>query len=485
MRCAQKKINCITHQTHGVYFLTLFAQAVKKMQDHKKQRRHSSQLSSLVPELLQIVVAFAAPTLADVTALAELNRHFKKLMSSPSMAHHVRANFTAAWDRLGTIGPLVRGIRAAHAQAVSNLHQLSFLPSLRVLELPHGEFDSGMFNEAMACVPYLLTLNVSSCAGLSSILALPATLRVLNVSECTNLHHLPSCLPDVYDLNANRCAKLLALPRMPKIQVLRAIQCPATLVAYPTVRRLDRKLVQADLSVIAQCTALEMLDLTACEVTDLDFIATLKKLVSLSVEFAEQDNFMDLSALASGFKNLKVLHLENDITDEHLDVVKSIPDLFSLTLMSHLLTDDGLSAIAHMKSLTCLTLDNYDCLGITADGFAACADLTGLRKLSLKYCIGIEDVSTLVVLSGLRELNFVGCMAISNLGSLSALQGLDTLTFDSCDSVTTLEGLNQIPNLAHLAVLCCRNLSRGGMWALLPCPKLQKLKMCEHRKSVV
>jgi hypothetical protein len=119
-------------------------------------------------------------------------------------------------------------------------------------------------------------------------------------------------------------------------------------------------------------------------------------------------------------------------------------------------------------------------LGITADGFAACADMTGLRKLSLKYCIGVEDVSALTVLSGLRELNFVGCMAISNLGSLGALQGLDTLTFDSCDSVTTLEGLNQIPNLATLTVLCCRNLSRGGMWALLPCPKLQSLKMCEH-----
>ncbi len=468
---------------HGTVFLN-FVLCIRLMPNPKRQRRQALHISSVPPDLMQIVITFAAPTLADVAALAVLSRYFRDLILSPNMAGHVRANFTSVWDRLHELGPLVKGVRATHAQLVTNLHGLSCMPALRVLELPHGEFDSGMFNEAMRTVPYLHMLNVNSCAGLLSITTLPATLRLLNVSDCVHLRHLPASLLNVYDLNVNYCSNLLTLPRMPKLEVLKMEKCPATLAVNSTMRRLKKNLLRLDPSVIEHCTALEILDVTDCDVFDIDFTTPLCKLVTLFIQFAETGNDMDLSGLI-GLKNLRVLRLENDITDEHLESVNKLPDLFSLTLMSHLLTDDGVRSIAQIKGLTYLVLDNYDCMGITADGFAACAEMRGLRMLSLKYCQGVEDLSTLANFSGLHELCFVGCSAISNLAALCALKSLTTLEFDSCDSITTLEGLKLVPKLTTLSVMCCRNLSRCGLWALMPCPSLTHLRMCEHTSELL
>jgi len=436
-------------------------------------------LTSIPADVFQAVVAFAAPTLADVTALASLSRYFRTLMSSPQMAFHVRANFTAVWDRLDQLGPLVQGVRATHAQTVSNLSMLSCMPRLRVLELPHGDFSSDMFNEAMAHVPHLHMLNVNSCPNLSVINNLPSGLCVLKVSSCSNLCRLPDMLPNVNHLDVTYCGQLHMLPQMPELEVLKMIDCPARLSTSSTVRHLKKQLVSADIASISECTKMEILDMTECNVADLDFALKLKNLVTLSLDFIERDIMIDMTALAN-LQNLKVLRLENEVTDDHLTIIGRLSNLFSLTLMSHLITDDGIREIGKIKGLVYLSLDNYDCLGITATGLGFCAGMTGLHALTLKYCIGVEDLVTVANIPGLRALSLVGCSSISNLGALGKLTALHTLEFDSCDSVTTLSGLNSIPKLETLTVLCCRNLSRGGMWALLPCQSLKHLKMCEH-----
>jgi Leucine-rich repeat (LRR) protein len=451
------------------------------MRSHAKRRRGTAALTltSIPVDVFRAVVAFAAPTLVDVTTLAVVSRYFRTLMSSPQMAFHVRPNFTAVWDRLDRLGPLVQGVRAAHAQTVTNLRMLSCMPRLRVLELPYGEFCSSVFNAAMAHVPHLHMLNVNCCQNLSVISNLPSGLRILKASSCTNLRHLPDMLPNVYHLNVTYCSQLRALPQMPEIEVLNMINCSAKLSTPSTVRHLKKQLASDDIESISKSTKLEILDLTDCNVNDINFVFKLKSLVTLSLDFVGRDIMIDMTALAT-MQNLKDLRLENEVTDDHLAIIGRLSSLFSLTLMSHLITDDGVREIGKIKGLVYLTLDNYDCLGITATGLGFCAGLTGLHTLTLKYCIGVEDLGAVADIPGLRALSFVGCSSITNLSALGKLTSLHTLEFDSCDSVTTLTGLNSIPKLETLTVLCCHNLSRGGIWALLPCQSLKTLKMCEH-----
>lgn len=143
-----------------------------------------------------------------------------------------------------------------------------------------------------------------------------------------------------------------------------------------------------DISALAQCTAVEWLDLSGNGISDISALAGLTKLESL---WLDDNEIADLSPL-SGLKNLTFLTLEeNEFTD--LSPLAGLTKLESLYLYDNDIRD--LSPLAGLTSLESLTLWNTPVSDLTP--------LTNLKKLSY---LDLDDtnVSDITPLLGMTQL---------------------------------------------------------------------------------
>lgn len=182
-------------------------------------------------------------------------------------------------------------------------------------------------------------------------------------------------------------------------------------------------------------TNLESLTIDAGKLSDVDELAALKQLKSLTLEDA--DEISDFSVLVS-MENLEELSIESENL-KSLDFLRRMPQLKGLSIADgKLLNLDGIEALEGLERLSvteCRDLKNVDSVSA----------LTGLRELNLEkpYDCGEPSLEGLTQLKSLTLKNFSSC------AFLSGLTELEELTLRSCDLPENLDlsGLTQLKKL--------------------------------------
>jgi F-box and leucine-rich repeat protein 2/20 len=208
---------------------------------------------------------------------------------------------------------------------------------------------------------------------------------------------------------------------------------------------------------------------------------------------------LDLAALVRGCQDLHTVSLGSHlVTDNQLTaLVTGCPNLLSLVLkVCSELTDDGLSAVGS-SCLKLQSIDLYYCSLISDRGLVSLSHCQELRKINLKQCRRVTDYGMAALSSGCRNLQIMNlsdmggfsassvssiaahCHQLQRLelcryghrldGSMSQCLHLETLVL--CGSAVTdgcLEGLSTgCPALTALDISNCYLLTDGAVAALL------------------
>jgi hypothetical protein len=275
-------------------------------------------------------------------------------------------------------------------------------------------------------------------------------------------------MPNLEALHVSECKHLRVLPVLPSI--LR-INFSGYAILNDSVRSLKHLRTEYMCSdEFANLHQLESMRLSNCTFTRPDFMESLTKLQSLTIMFWEFAGFHDLVSLST-LKCLHDIQLDNNITDQDLGHLVNLPQLRSLSVLSHLMTDDGVRHLSQIQSLTYLSLNNNECDSVTA---ASLREFHNLRGLCLTECDGVEDLGFINV----HSLTLYGCHSIYNLESMEVRD----LDLENCDSVLSLAPINDIQSLKILRVVGCINLSREGILELEP---RGSITLCAHARTLL
>ncbi len=149
------------------------------------------------------------------------------------------------------------------------------------------------------------------------------------------------------------------------------------------------------------------------------------------------------------------------VTDADLELLDSVPDLTTLSLVKTAVTDHGLKHLANLKRIERLTLSRCETIGDA--GLSHVASLTTLTALELLYLPNIDDEG-LKHLGSLKrlerlEVNSGGGITDEGLKHLGQLTSLKWLTLRHLPKVTD-EGLKHLEPLKNLQTL---SLSTAGL----------------------
>lgn len=193
----------------------------------------------------------------------------------------------------------------------------------------------------------------------------------------------------------------------------------------------------------------------------------------------------DVSSLL-GLNHLSTLHLDSTlVSEESLQVVRSLPSLSTLTLsgVQSLLSNRVLELVSGL-SLTRLVLPGR--LSLSDDGLTYLSQLRGLTELDLTDHTQITDrgVQHVSQLTRLRVLSLCNT-SVSDAG-LIHLRGLNLLEELSLDRTkVTSKGVSRcVPQLPHLQVLGLSNTSVGDnvlKLAIQHCKHLLKVNLSRTR----
>lgn len=210
---------------------------------------------------------------------------------------------------------------------------------------------------------------------------------------------------------------------------------------------------------------LESLHITNLSFDDRSF-ANLKKL-SLHHLYAEQTPVTDdgLSAL-SDMKSLTKLKLNfNNITDRGAGYLSNLTKLRELELANTKVTDKGIANLAKLESLELLNLGSTT---ISANGLASLAALKNLQSLYLYSTkIGDKGLASIVNFQNLSYLNLANCTFTDDaLDTISKLPNLRYL--DIGGNRITDKGLKKLSAMHHLTTLVLYDcpISLNGVRAL-------------------
>lgn len=211
------------------------------------------------------------------------------------------------------------------------------------------------------------------------------------------------------------------------------------------------------------------LDLTGCEqLTELNALAELQKLKSLSFQGCNQDQLAAIVELES----LTSLDLSNSDQLTKLDFLINMKSLTHLNLASCSNLTGDLKPLTNLKSLT--TLDLYSCSAIKGK-LKPLEGLTSLTELSLWNCFGLTgNLEPLEDLTSLTELNLSGCYGLT--GNLEPLEDLTSLTKLYLSQCRELSGdLKPLAKLKSLTVLHLKGCA-GFRDFLMPLTNLTSLR---------
>ena len=224
----------------------------------------------------------------------------------------------------------------------------------------------------------------------------------------------------------------------------------------------------SDISPLAACTALKLLDMSMC--SKLSKFGICPALETLVITWCTAT--IDLRSIAP-VATLKYLETSCSIGD--LAVLADFTNLRGLNLKDRAIVDIG--PLARCTSLQRLTLSF--CKKIQDLGpLAAC---TALQHLDLSNCFGVRDTGVLANLTGLRHLDLRNCTAIQDVGGLAACTALRYLDLSGCGKIKDIGPLSACTALQHLNIARCRDIEDVSlMFALL----IKKSRDVGHHRTV-
>jgi F-box/leucine-rich repeat protein 14 len=476
-------------------------------------------LVRLPNDLLQLVISFAESSLPRILALQLISRHFRDVMSKPNMLNFACVTLKRPTD-IPNLGAMISGVRTVKFLfAATSLRALPQMTSLRSLDLSHCKLINNETINIISSLDQLQALNLNDCPRVTDLskLALLPLLRSLDLSCCYEVPHVPPVLT-LESLTMASCAAIRSwelLASMPNLAFLSLSGCSiedAVLRNLPTgLRHLDlqfcRELTDACLLDIARSTKLEFLNLSGCgKLTHLNPLGNLKNMVEVRLVFCTGLN--NLSAIAN-LPRLRVVYAPHtELTCEALKnaFVRS-PAIEHLELSHSRLTHVGLkyqlNGLRRLELRACRMLHDLSDLGfcrrLTMLDLGGCPTISdqalenlqfvpNLVHLDLNTCLDITDQGLCEVakLSELRYLAINGCLLVKNAGMqyLSALVKLETLDLQGCLMITDA-GLHALSSLCEMRILNLSYLvgiTDAGLFALLSMTKLVSLHLDSCRK---
>lgn len=181
--------------------------------------------------------------------------------------------------------------------------------------------------------------------------------------------------------------------------------------------------------------------------TDIDAIAQINGLKSLSLGIYYNDSFDVLGAVSNGLVSLVLGETKSKKPDlAHLPRFKGLTQLI---LSGH---EKNIDAVGRCKNLTDLTLSR-----ISTDDIAYVTGLNKLRQLNI-YLGGIRDLSALAGCTQIERLELYQVRGVDDLSFISSMTGLEVLLIQCLKQVTALPDLSKLVNLNRLVLETMKSL---------------------------
>ena len=342
---------------------------------------------------------------------------------------------------------------------ISNVTSLQKLKRLRHLTLL-GEKITSL--KGLCKLPLLeelyLTCEAPTLEGLSD---LPA-LRNLRLVNCPELQSLDGIL-GFFDLRLLYIGVSLFSQNKGKLRQLPDLR------GLPDLNQVTLEdLAIQDISGLWG-TEVETLEIRNSDVRDIDALPMMLNLKDLRIEQCEL--IRDFGPLEEC--KLRTLVLDRTkFTDQDLEYLQDMRDLEMLDLGGTEVTD--LSPIAHLRNLKRLYLRDTPVISLAPIQRAIRKGLSILEYAppTIQFMFGAfrldeeslavwgehtteKELETLKKFPNLRHLTIRDCPNLTDLFALEELQNLKTLSIIDCPNLTTLQSLRDLENIRHLTIAGC------------------------------
>ncbi|TQD72183.1 hypothetical protein C1H46_042294 [Malus baccata] len=392
----------------GIKELTCFPKGILK---------NNNNLSSLVISSCDDLTCIASDVFSSCVSLAKLEisncktlRHLANGLDIPPLLE----NLSIRWCPSLELIPITHGMASLRELVIEYCGRLSSIPSgleyctsLQKLDVQGCDGVTSFPFYTLAC---LRQLSILFCDGLSGPLSVWASLMDLNIESCRNLTsiEIKGGVSSLQKLIIRHCEELSSLPALPpSLKELWISECPK--VAWFGVQSNNISLQSfSDLRIF---TSLRELTIRKCEgleswVSGLQFPLSLER---LAIE---------------GFPNLEILPSLDNLTSlrylsigwfwEELDSfpdfqVGSLMHLTSLSLYGWPKLKSLPQQIQHLTSLTYLGIDSFDGVETLPEWLGS---LTSLTVLGIWYCknlTNLPSVQAMQRLTKLHTLAIYGC----------------------------------------------------------------------------
>ncbi|MBN1974168.1 MAG: hypothetical protein JW787_11050 [Sedimentisphaerales bacterium] len=259
---------------------------------------------------------------------------------------------------------------------------------------------------------------------------------------------------------------------------------------------IDNRLTDKGLAYLASLSSLEELRVDSNQFTNAG-LAHVAKLTSLRYLMLYGKNFTDAGMeYLKDSQSLRILHVGLlSLTDEALAHIAEIPNLEAINLhRSENITDDGIAALAKLKSLKKLDIGSSKVTDTGLSYLQACKNLDyltlppqGISDVGLTYLGQLSNLKHLDV----SRVHFVdpkmdsGYYTDNGVAELSKCKLLEELTIGSIGM--TDEGMSHIAeltNLKWLGLFGCSNVTNKGIEKLKTLKSLQYLSIYESNITI-
>lgn len=306
-------------------------------------------------DVMRTVVEFATQSLRAVLSLQLISRHFHGVMKQPKMLWHVRAHFKDFHDgqqlSVGLRHLSIPGSR-------STLAPLALLRGLRTLHMPDWRTNADVMQH-LGNATQLEELDLSKSVWLKRFESLPASLKRLDISE-TSVQGLPF-LPGLEELDVSCCREGFTGSQ--------EFEAPDFIACCPNLRSLNMAGSEGENLDLRYLTKLQVLDISSCELTDLQVGRQLRALD------AERCQYLFSLPDLPNLTELNVMFCES------LEVLPSLPMLLKLQNRGTR-TRPNLS-MSQLRELVAseFTFERFECLDM----------FPKLAKLDLQGCEFVEQ----------------------------------------------------------------------------------------------